>query len=140
MKNTTTRVGERVWLTSVVPALLALLVAGLLASAGCASVAYLPGVDARSSHQPTDEKLPGSAPQPSDDKVLEAYGKLPLGFVPNQGQVGEGQVRYHAQAAAFGFYFTPMGVRLSFFEDASGSEASSPTGEPSTRGAALALH
>ncbi|WP_217697922.1 Ig-like domain-containing protein, partial [Sinomonas mesophila] len=41
----------------------------------------------------------------STDSALEAYGKLPLSFVANAGQTDEG-VRYYAQGAGFGFFFT----------------------------------
>jgi hypothetical protein len=83
--------------------------------------------------------IAGSAPQPTDEQVIEAYGKLPLNFVPNQGQVGEEQVRYHVQGAGFGFFFTPTGAMLSFVEDAPGGETAGVTEEPAAQGIALAL-
>jgi hypothetical protein len=49
----------------------------------------------------------------SDEEALEAYGKLPLFFVPNEGQTGEA-VRYYAQGAGYGFFFTEGGAMLSF--------------------------
>jgi hypothetical protein len=58
---------------------------------------------------------PGSAPQRSEKEALEAYGKLPLAFVPNEGQTDE-TVRYYAQGAGYGFYFTSEGAILSFAE------------------------
>ncbi len=51
----------------------------------------------------------------SDEEALEAYGKLPLSFVPNEGQTDEA-VRYYAQGAGYGFYFTKGGATLSFAE------------------------
>ena len=54
----------------------------------------------------------GGAPQMSDEEALEAYGKLPLSFVPNEGQTDEA-VRYYAQGAGYGFFFTKGGAMLS---------------------------
>src|SRR5918993_3662014 len=57
-----------------------------------------------------------AAPQMSEEEALDAYGKLPLSFVPNQGQTDEEAVRYYAQGAGYGFFFTPKGATLSFAE------------------------
>ncbi len=56
---------------------------------------------------------PGSAAQMSDEAALDAYGKLPLSFIPNEGQTDEA-VRYYAQGAGYGFFFTNDGAMLSF--------------------------
>jgi len=58
---------------------------------------------------------PGAAPQMSEREALDAYGKLPLAFVPNEGQTEEA-VRYYAQGAGYGFFFTKEGAMLSFSE------------------------
>jgi hypothetical protein len=49
----------------------------------------------------------------SEKEALDAYGKLPLSFVPNEGQTDKA-VRYYAQGAGYGFFFTHEGARLSF--------------------------
>jgi hypothetical protein len=54
------------------------------------------------------------APQMSEREALDAYGKLPLSFVPNEGQTDDEAVRYYAQGAGYGFFFTPKGATLSF--------------------------
>ena len=51
----------------------------------------------------------------SEQEALDAYGKLPLSFVPNKGQTDEA-VRYYAQGAGYGFFFTKEGATLSFAE------------------------
>jgi hypothetical protein len=51
----------------------------------------------------------------NEEEALEAYGKLPLSFVPNEGQTDEA-VRYTAQGAGYGFFFTQEGATLSFAE------------------------
>jgi hypothetical protein len=51
----------------------------------------------------------------SEREALEAYGKLPLSFIPNEGQTDEA-VRYYAQGAGYGFFFTKEGATLSFAE------------------------
>jgi beta-propeller repeat-containing protein len=56
-----------------------------------------------------------ATPQMSEEEALEAYGKLPLSFVPNEGQTDE-TVRYYAQGAGYGFFFTSKGATLSFAE------------------------
>ena len=51
----------------------------------------------------------------SEREALDAYGKLPISFVPNEGQTDEA-VRYYAQGAGYGFFFTQKGAMLSFAE------------------------
>jgi hypothetical protein len=58
---------------------------------------------------------PGAAPQMSEREALDAYGKLPLSFIPNEGQTDEA-VRYYAQGADYSFFFTHKGATLSFAE------------------------
>ena len=58
----------------------------------------------------------GAAPQHmSEREAIDAYGKLPLSFVPNEGQTDKA-VRYYAQGAGYGFFFTEGGAMLSFAE------------------------
>src|SRR5918995_6921313 len=54
------------------------------------------------------------APQMSETEALDAYGKLPLSFISNEGQTTEEAVRYSAQGAGYGFFFTKGGAMLSF--------------------------
>jgi hypothetical protein len=54
-----------------------------------------------------------AAPQISDEEAIDAYGKLPLSFIPNEGQTDEA-VRYYAQGAGYGLFFTKGGAMLSF--------------------------
>ena len=56
-----------------------------------------------------------AAPQMSEQEALDAYGKLPLSFIPNEGQTHKA-VHYYAQGAGYGFFFTPKGATLSFAE------------------------
>ena len=56
-----------------------------------------------------------AAPQMSEEEALDAYGKLPLSFIPNEGQTEEA-VRYYAQGAGYSFFFTHKGATLSFAE------------------------
>ena len=55
----------------------------------------------------------------SEEAALDAYGKLPLSFIPNEGQTDEA-VRYYAQGAGYGFFFTHEGAMLSFAARAKG--------------------
>src|SRR5215208_2048753 len=59
---------------------------------------------------------PTATPQMSEKEALDAYGKLPLSFVPNEGQSTDEAVRYYAQGAGYGFFFTKEGATLSFAE------------------------
>jgi hypothetical protein len=68
--------------------------------------------DSQSGASPLSE--PG-APRMSEEAAIDAYGKLPLSFIPNEGQTEEA-VRYYAQGAGYGFFFTKEGARLSFAE------------------------
>jgi hypothetical protein len=56
-----------------------------------------------------------AAPQMSEREALDAYKKLPLSFIPNEGQTDK-EVRYYAQGAGYGFFFTKEGATLSFAE------------------------
>ena len=58
---------------------------------------------------------PGAAPQMSEEAALDAYGQLPLSFISNEGQTDKA-VRYYAQGAGYGFFFTQKGATLSFAE------------------------
>ena len=51
----------------------------------------------------------------SEQEVHDAYGKLPLSFIPNEGQTDKA-VRYYAQGAGYSFFFTHEGAMLSFSE------------------------
>jgi hypothetical protein len=57
-----------------------------------------------------------AAPQMSERDALDAYGKLPLSFIPNEGQATDKAVRYYALGAGYGFFFTKEGATLSFAE------------------------
>jgi hypothetical protein len=60
--------------------------------------------------------VPGSASTVSEktkQRVTNAYGKLPLSFVPNKGQTDK-SVRYYAEGAGHAFYFTRDKAVLSF--------------------------
>jgi hypothetical protein len=49
----------------------------------------------------------------AEEKARDAYGKLPLAFVPNEGQT-DARVSYSAQAGGASFYFTQTGAVFSF--------------------------
>ena len=49
----------------------------------------------------------------AEQKARDAYGKLPLAFVPNAGQT-DARVRFSAQAAGAAFYFTPEEAVFAF--------------------------
>jgi hypothetical protein len=51
--------------------------------------------------QPASSALPDEA----SERAASAYAKLPLAFVPNVGQADK-RVRYYAQGAGYGLYFT----------------------------------
>src|SRR5688572_19920606 len=72
--------------------------------------------DYQAATEPTAQPLSeaGAAPQMSEKEALEAYGKLPLSFVPNKGQTNEESVRHYAQGAGYSFFFTKGGAMLSF--------------------------
>src|SRR5215203_1778641 len=63
---------------------------------------------------PVSSEPQAAAPQMSEKEALDAYEKLPLSFVPNEGQTTNEAVRYYAQGAGYGFFFTKKGATLSF--------------------------
>lgn len=50
----------------------------------------------------------------TEARVLEAYGKLPLLFIPNQGQIDD-QAEYYTKAPGQTLYFTSDGIVFDFF-------------------------
>ena len=58
----------------------------------------------------------GAVGEPSRVQLQRAYGKLPLHFIPNQGQTDE-RVKYYTQGGGYAFFFTPEGVVLSLERD-----------------------
>ena len=55
----------------------------------------------------------------SEQEALDAYEKLPLSFIPNEGQTDKA-VRYYAQGAGYSFFFTHKGATLSFADGEGG--------------------
>ena len=49
--------------------------------------------------------------------MLDAYERLPLAFVANEGQT-DGRVRYYAQGSRYGFFLTPDALVLSLTQAA----------------------
>src|SRR5918994_6016015 len=94
-------------------ALVVVAVALLAAFAALIAASKAPNADHHSSAGSTQDQSRAAAPQMSEKEALDAYGKLPLAFVPNEGQTDEA-VRYYAQGAGYGFFFTKEGARLSF--------------------------
>jgi hypothetical protein len=100
---------------------LLLLVAGMLfSSSSCAPSGALfflaeghqkEQQEARSSSS-SSEQPAGASAASERDEVIDAYRKLPLSFVANAGQTDEA-VRYYAQGAGYGFFFTPKRAMLS---------------------------
>jgi hypothetical protein len=59
----------------------------------------------------------GAVSEPPKVQLQEAYGKLPLHFIHNQGQVDE-RVQFYTQGGGYAFFFTREGVVLSLARDA----------------------
>ena len=99
----------------------ALVVAVSLLLALAALAALLPASEAPndaerssfSSAGSTPDRSGAGAPQMSKKEALDAYKKLPLSFIPNEGQTDKA-VRYYAQGAGYGFFFSNKGAMLSF--------------------------
>src|SRR4030042_6893853 len=53
----------------------------------------------------------GAVSEPPKVQLQEAYGKLPLHFIPNQGQVDE-RVQFYTQGGGGAFFFTREGGGL----------------------------
>ncbi|MCX8125493.1 MAG: hypothetical protein N3F66_15205, partial [Spirochaetes bacterium] len=48
-------------------------------------------------------------------KIVEAYGKLPLYFIENKGQIDE-RVKYYEKGANHSIYFTSEGIYITLFK------------------------
>jgi hypothetical protein len=115
------RPAGRVFLKTKLTLVVVVLVAILAAFAALIPVSQAPNAErhhssAGSTHDQSGAGAPVSqpaTPQMSEEDALDAYGKLPLSFVPNEGQTDEA-VRYYAQGAGYGFFFTHKGAMLSF--------------------------
>ena len=97
--------GKKKALVVVAVTLLAL----LAAFAVLIAASNAPNADHHSSAASTQhDQSRAAAPQMSGKEALDAYGKLPLSFIPNESQTDEA-VRYYAQGAGYGFFFTKEG-------------------------------
>ncbi|WP_332760930.1 DUF7948 domain-containing protein [Pseudarthrobacter sp.] len=92
--------------------------AGVAGGRELAAAGPVPAAQALGLPQPG---VPGSAGlSPADrERAVDAYGKLPLSFVPNAGQTDQ-SVRYYSQGAGFSFFFTQDKAILSFAKGARG--------------------
>ena len=100
-------------------ALLALLVALI-------STSEAPNADhSSSSAGSTPDRSGAAVPQMSEEEALETYKKLPLSFIPNEGQISDEEeaVRYYAQGAGYAFFFTPEKATFSFSDGKGGGHA-----------------
>ena len=57
-----------------------------------------------------------AAPRMSEEEAIDAYEELPLAFVANESQSTNEAMRYYAQGAGYGFFFSSKGATLSFAE------------------------
>jgi hypothetical protein len=89
---------------------------GILGFLGALAVAASPGVSQGYSPAPAFEGAAHRA------EVLENYGRLPLNFIANQGQVDR-QVQFYARRGASTFFFTREGLVLTLPEAAVGRTA-----------------
>src|SRR5215207_7689756 len=109
--------GKKKALVVVAVALLALLAAfaALIAASQVPSAEYssVGSKDSQSGTAVAPVSEPAAGPQMSEEEAIDAYGKLPLSFIPNEGQTDKA-VRYYAQGAGYGFFFTKEGAMLSF--------------------------
>ena len=105
---------KRVMMVAV--ALLAL--AGLVSASEAPNAKHYSSSAGSSTHDQSGAAAPvnqPAAPQMSEREALNAHEKLPLSFIPNEGQTNEA-VRYYAEGAGYGFFFTKGGATLSFAE------------------------
>ena len=101
--------------TLMVMALALLALATLISASETVNVEHSPAASTNSEAAAAPVSQPAAAPQMSEEEALDAYRKLPLSFIPNEGQTVEA-VRYYAQGAGYGFFFTKEGATLSFAE------------------------
>jgi hypothetical protein len=101
--------------TLVVMALALLSLATLSSASETVNVEHSPAASTNSEAGAAAPVSEPSAAQMSEKAALDAYGKLPLSFIANEGQTGKA-ARYYAQGAGYGFFFTKEGAMLSFAE------------------------
>jgi hypothetical protein len=77
-------------------------------------------VDGPRVHQGTERVPSAKRSNEFKQEVLEAYGKLPLSFVPNASQA-DPRVRYYAQGPGFSFQFTPTEAVLALRNEKQGT-------------------
>jgi len=70
----------------------------------------------------------GGVSEPPKVQLQEAYGKLPLHFIHNQGQV-DARVQFYTQGGGGAFFFTREGVALSLARDAGKSNENRTPGQ-----------
>src|SRR5215217_9115784 len=107
------RSAGRAFPTTMRALVVAVAVVALAAFAALIPASEAPNAQQQRSSAGSTANQPAAAPQMSEQEAQDAYEKLPLSFVPNEGQTDQA-VRYYAQGAGYGFFFTHEGATLSF--------------------------
>ncbi|MEX0817673.1 MAG: hypothetical protein WD027_09510 [Gaiellales bacterium] len=107
----------------------ALALAGAFIASGALAYWLLPGRGA----------APAFERNPANERVRDAFARLPLSFVPNAGQT-DARVRYYAQGPGYGFYFTDDKAVLSFSDQANQGTVLDLRFIGARQGAALKAH
>src|SRR5215217_907084 len=106
------RSAGRAFPTTMRALVVAVAVVALAAFAALIPASEAPNAQQQRSSAGSTANQPAAAPQMSEQEAQDAYEKLPLSFVPNEGQTDQA-VRYYAQGAGYGFFFTHEGATLS---------------------------
>ncbi len=71
--------------------------------------------------------LPQQPPDAERTRVAEAFGRLPLYFIANQGQVDDEQVAFYVKGEDKTLFFTPGGITFALRRAAKGEEGDEPS-------------
>ena len=81
--------------------------------------------------RPMFKQVSGEIPEATRQQVLEAYGKLPLYFIENQGQI-DAHVAYYIQGRGESIYFTRRGVTFALTGAGDGKTSSEALVHPAS--------
>ena len=77
----------------------------------------IPGLNTTGPHNPLPLAESSDVPKETEQRIVQAYGKLPLHFEPNQGQIAE-EAKFMARGNGYTLFLTANEMVLSLIKPA----------------------
>ena len=85
----------------------------------------VPGLTATGPHNPLPIAESSDVPKETEQRIVQAYGKLPLHFEPNQGQIAE-EAKFMARGNGYTLFLTANKMVLSLIKPAEEAKTVEP--------------